>query len=241
MFPPTITSATSSPSRRTWTSSFASSSTVRASNPNSCEPIRASPESFSRTRVNGTASLTDRVPGVIEELDPALLQVLRSGAGRLVRPVPRLLGQHGLAEEFLVQLAFDDFLADVLGLAEDLFGMREDLALGVDELLRDLVAAPVRRPCEREMQREAAADLGIAAARLHHRADLVRRRVHVRRDRLAAGRLHALCADDLDVLTELRSELDALGFERLSIAAFEHGRQDFLGVGEKVVVVRDGL
>src|SRR5229473_1422898 len=110
MFPPPITSAISRPSRRTWTSSFASSSTVRASNPNSCEPIRASPESFSRTRLNATTSLTDRVPGVVEELDPALLQVLSDGPGRLVRPVPRLLGEHGLAEELLVQLALDDLL-----------------------------------------------------------------------------------------------------------------------------------
>src|SRR6476620_11614932 len=112
MFPPPITSATSSPSRRTWTSSFASSSTVRASNPNSCEPIRASPESFSRTRLNATgSSLTDRVPGVVEELDAALLQVLRDRPGRLIRAVPRLLGQHGLAVELLVQLALDDLLA----------------------------------------------------------------------------------------------------------------------------------
>src|SRR6478672_3406880 len=243
MFPPPITSATSSPSRRTWTSSFASSSTVRASNPNSCEPIRASPESFSRTRLNATttSSLTDRVPGVVEELDPALLQVLRDRPGRLVRPVPRLLGQHGLAVELLVQLALDDLLAHVLGLAEHLVGMRKDLALGVDELLRDLVAAPVGGPCEREMQREAAPDFRIAAARFHHCTDLVRRRVHVRRDRLIAVCLHALRPDDLDVLTELCSELDALGFERFRVAAVEDGRQDLLRIREEVVVVRDGL
>ena len=47
---------------------------------------------------------------------PLLLQVLRDRPGRLVGAVPRLLRQHRLAEEPLVQLALDDLLADVLGL-----------------------------------------------------------------------------------------------------------------------------
>ena len=87
-------------------------------------------------------------------------QILRNGAGRLVRPVPRLLGQHRLAEEPLVQLALDDLLAHVLGLREHLFRLREDLALGVDELLRDLVPRAVGRPGERQVQRQAAGGRG---------------------------------------------------------------------------------
>src|SRR3954462_9779042 len=100
MLPPPITSAISSPFARTSTSSRASWSTVSASRPYSREPIRASPESFSRTRLNPIA-LRDGVPGVIEKLDAALLQVLRDRARRLVRAVPRLLGENGFAEELL--------------------------------------------------------------------------------------------------------------------------------------------
>src|SRR5262249_54827318 len=139
MLPPPITSASSSPSARTSTSSCASWSTVTASRPYSRGPIRASPESFSRTRLKPIARLRDCVPGVVEELDPLLLQVLRDRARRLVGAVPRLLAQHGLAVEALVELPLDDLVAHVLGLREHLVRPREDLALGVDELLGDLV------------------------------------------------------------------------------------------------------
>src|SRR4029077_7225609 len=116
MFPPPITSASSSPFTRTSTSSRASWSTVAASRPYSREPMRASPESFSKTRLKPTlSSLRDCVPGVVEELDPLLLQVLRDGPGRLVGPVPGLLREDGLAEETLVELALDDLVADVVG------------------------------------------------------------------------------------------------------------------------------
>src|SRR6478609_8208574 len=100
MFPPPITTATSSPPARSW----ASSSTVCASRPKSAEPMRASPETFSRTRLNANVPLPDRVPGVVEELDALLGEVLADGRGRLVGAVPRLLRQHGLAVELLVQL-----------------------------------------------------------------------------------------------------------------------------------------
>src|SRR4051794_24969187 len=152
MLPPPITSATSSPSARTSTSSRASPSTVAASRPYSRGPIRASPESFSRTRSKPTPALRDGVPGVVEELDAALLQVLRHGARRLVGAVPGLLGQDRLAEEPLVELSLDDLLADVLGLRQDLLRVREDLPLRVDELLRDLVPRAVRRPRERQVK-----------------------------------------------------------------------------------------
>src|SRR4249919_2177997 len=112
MLPPPITSAISSPPDRTRMSSQARSSTVRASSPNSPGPIRASPDSFSRTRLKGT--LGDGVPGVVEELDPVLGEILRDRAGCLIGPVPRLFPQHGLSEEPLVQLALDDLLANVL-------------------------------------------------------------------------------------------------------------------------------
>ena len=53
MFPPPITTESSGPPVRTATSSRASVSTVAASMPYSRVPIRASPESFSRTRLKG--------------------------------------------------------------------------------------------------------------------------------------------------------------------------------------------
>src|SRR6058998_1804043 len=105
MLPPPITTAISSPLARASTSSCATCSTVCASRPYSCEPIRASPESFRRTRLKPTRPLGDCVPGVVEQLDPVLLQVLGHGAGGLVRAVPGLLHQHRLAVEPLVQLA----------------------------------------------------------------------------------------------------------------------------------------
>src|SRR6476620_11506593 len=138
MFPPPITSASSRPFTRTSTSSCASASIVAASRPYSRRPMRASPESFSRTRLKPTWCLRDGVPGVVEELDPALLQILRHRPGRLVGAVPRLLGQDGLAVEALVELTLDDLVANVLGLREHLLRPREDLALGVNELLRHL-------------------------------------------------------------------------------------------------------
>src|ERR671931_2503678 len=103
-----------------------------------------SPESFSSTRPNAGAAgaaagwttasmLGDGVPGVVEQLDPALLQHLRDRARRLVGAVPLLLGQHRLGVEPLVQHPLDDPLADVLRLRLDLVRILEDLALGLDE------------------------------------------------------------------------------------------------------------
>ena len=157
-------------------------------------------------RTAGCAS-ADRVPGVVEQLDAVLGQVLADRRRRLVGAVPRLLGQHGLAEEPLVQLALDDLLAHVLRLREHLVRVREDLALGVDELLRHLVARAVRRPGEGQVQREAARRLAgrrPSCARARRPCSPARGR---RCDRCSPSRrLHALRADDLDVLAELRGE-----------------------------------
>src|SRR6476646_2380917 len=233
MLPPPITIATSSPPERTSTSSRATLSTVGASRPYSCEPIKASPESFSRTRLKATLVRGNRVPGVVEELHSALGEVLAGRRGRLVGAVPRLLGENCLAVELLVQLALDDLLADVLGLREHFVGVREDLALGVDELLGDLVARAVGRPGERQVQREAARRRGIAALGAHERADLVRWTVHVRREHLAVTGFHPLRADDLNVLAELGRQIDALLFEIGGIAAAEHGLEHPLRVVEE--------
>src|SRR6476660_4135122 len=241
MFPPPITTATSRPPARSWASSLASSSTVCASRPKSAEPMRASPETFSRTRLNANVPLPDRVPGVVEELDTLLGEVLADGRGRLVGAVPRLLREHGLAVELLVQLPFDDLVAHVLRLRLHLVGVGEDLALRVDELLRDLRARAVRRAGERQVQGETARDGGVAALRAHERADLVRRPVHVVREYLVAIGLHPLRARDLDVLAEPGCELHALVLERRRIAAVEHGAQHLLGVREEIVVVRHRL
>src|SRR4051794_8009876 len=126
MLPPPITRAISRPSARTSTSSSASRSIVPASRPYSSGPMRASPESFSRTRLKPIGRrLRDRVPGVVEKLDPLFLQVLRDRSRRFVAAVPRLLGQDRLAVEPLVQLTFDDLLAHVLRLRQHLFRVRQ--------------------------------------------------------------------------------------------------------------------
>src|SRR6476661_1949265 len=190
MLPPPITIATSSPSERTSTSSRASVSTVCASRPYSRGPIRASPESLSRTRLKATLVRGDRVPGVVEQLHALLGEVLAGRRSRLVGAVPRLFGEDCLAVELLVQLALDDLLADVLRLRLHLFGVREDLALGVDELLRNLVARAVRRAGEGQVQREAARGGGVAALGAHERADLVGGAVDVGPQQLAVARLH---------------------------------------------------
>src|SRR5580765_7793078 len=111
MLPPPITRASSRPSDRTSTSSCASVSIVCSSSPNSRPPIRASPESFRRTRVKAIrCGLSDRVPGVVDELDTAVREVLVDAPGELVGAVPGLLAEDGLAVEALVQLSLDDLL-----------------------------------------------------------------------------------------------------------------------------------
>src|SRR5581483_4529024 len=234
MLPPPITSATSSPSPRTSTSSRASVSTVWASRPYSDEPMRASPESFSRTRRNaarcfrcGSAATRSRygVPRVVAQLDPLLLEEAPDRVGRLVGAVPRLLGEHRLAEELLVQHALDDLVAHPFRLALHLVRVQEDLALGLDELRGNLVAGPVGRARERQVEREAPRDLRIAAGRGDDRTDLVGEAVHVVREHGAVVGREAVRADDLNVLAQLRSELHALLLEpgdRL-LAALLHG------------------
>src|SRR5579885_943624 len=251
MLPPPLTSAISSPSARTPTSSRASRSTVSSSRPYSRGPIRASPDSFSRTRRNaagacleaGAANSADRVPGVVEQLDAALPEHVADRGGRLVRAVPGLLHQHRLAVEALVEHALDDLLTHVLGLALHLVGALEDLALGLDQLRRHLVAAAVGGLREREVQGEAARRGRVAALRPHEGADLVGRCVRVRRERLAVAGRHPLRPDHLDVLAELRGELHPPLLEAGGglLAALVHGAQDVLCVREELLVVRDRL
>ena len=216
MFPPPITSASSSPFARTSTSSVASSSIVRgveAVLPRAHEGLAGE---LQQDAVEAHSTLATR------------LRTRRSRGARsrcsfrycATVPVDSSARyhvcsvEHRFAEEALVELALDDLLADVLGLREHLFRLREDLALGVDELLRNFVPRAVRRAREGQVQREAARRSRVAALCAHDRADLVRRRVDVEGDRLAVRRLHALRADDLDVLAELRSERDPLVLER---------------------------
>ncbi len=169
-------------------------------------------------------------------------QVFRDRARRLVRPIPRLLGQHRFAVELFVQLALDDLLADVLRLREDFFRVGEDLALGVNQLLRHLVPRSVGGACEREVQRKAAGRRGVSALRANECADLVRRAVHVVRQRLAVARLHPLGSGDLDVLAQPRGELDAPWLElRGAPRRRRTRRQHLLGKRAELLVLRDGL
>src|ERR1700693_4702625 len=111
MLPPPITSASPTPVACTSTSSRASVSTVGASRPNSAVPISPSPESFSSTRWKAdalralgwaaTIGSAERVPDVVDELEPTLLERLGDGEARLVDP--GLLAEHRFREEALVQ------------------------------------------------------------------------------------------------------------------------------------------
>src|SRR5204863_5048805 len=94
----------------------------------------------------------ERVPGVVDELEATLLERLLDGERGVVDP--RLLLEHRLRVEALVEHALDDLLTDVLGLRADLVRVLEDLALGGDELGGDLVTSRVGRPGERDVRRQ---------------------------------------------------------------------------------------
>src|SRR5581483_9744169 len=191
--------------------------------------------------VNGDSRhLADRVPLEVDELEAAPVERLRDRQARVVDP--RLLLEHGLGEETLVEHALDDLLTDVLGLALDLVAVREDLALGGDELPRNLGARSVRGAAERDVQRQLACDAGLASPDLEEDADLPRR-MDVGDERLASLAPQAARADDLDVLAEAAGELDPALLEDVErvLAAVVHLAQDVLGELAEVLVLRDGL
>src|SRR5829696_78369 len=159
MLPAPATIASSTP--RDWmsTSSSAIDSIVARSMPYCLGPISASPESFSRIRPNAgaasgvatAASGSGSVIGSAREREPLELEHLGARLGqrlsdRLPGVVdPRLLRQDAGGEEALVQHPLDDLFARLLRLRLHLVGVRVDLALGLDDVFRDVLAAhPLR-------------------------------------------------------------------------------------------------
>src|SRR3954453_15526885 len=156
MFPAPTTSAISTPRLATPCPWAASPSTRSRAVPYSRPPIRASPDSFSRTRLNAGSSDTARTivmrallahhePGetrdahVLARLGRDLRpQVLDRLALVAVRAHMLLLEQRDLLRP-LLELALDDPLDDVVGLAILTGLCFEDLPLGLECLRVDVV------------------------------------------------------------------------------------------------------
>src|SRR5439155_16338161 len=100
---------------------------------------------------------TEREPGVVDELEAPLLERLPDGQSGVVDP--RLLLEHRLPVEALVEHALDDLLTDVRRLRAHLLRVLEDLALRPDEVGRDLLTRRVGRPRKSDVHRELARQL----------------------------------------------------------------------------------
>src|SRR5215207_4854664 len=161
MLPAPTTRATSTPLSTTSRTSCATALTRSASVPYSSEPIRASPESFSRTRLKtGSATAAGSLFADDEPGEPGDHDVL-AGARRERLPelLDRLALVHVGADVLLLEqgdflrplrdLALDDLLDHVLGLAL-LGGLGgEHLALSLPGLLGDLLGGHVVRDARR--------------------------------------------------------------------------------------------
>src|SRR4051812_38701631 len=148
MLPAPSTIATSVPRSRTRAICSAMAASLAGSVPKSSEPIRASPESFSRTRPN-FGSAANLEPG--EALDHDVLAGLRRELGaQLLDRLPAmlvgidvlLLEEHDLLEP-LAQLALRRALARLLGHVLHL--AHRDAQLLGSEVLGDLLLGDVQR------------------------------------------------------------------------------------------------
>src|ERR671922_34227 len=243
MFPAPTTIAIWTPP--SWTSliSRAIRSTSRRSRPYSCSPISASPESFRSTRPKtGRAPFPSTRKGVTDEVEHLGVLLVQRLPDRRAVVDPFLVEQHVLAEEALAEHSLDDLVAHLLGLRLDLLRALEDIPLRPELLGRNLVPRRVARRRERDVHCQLARQLR-RAANLHEHADLVRRRVHVRADRLVALTLEAGRAAHGDVLADLADELDALVLELLRgvWAVALDGLEDPLGESEELLVLRHRL
>src|ERR671923_40381 len=243
MFPAPTTIAISTPRSCTSLISRAIRSTSRRSRPYSCSPISASPESFRSTRPKtGRAPFPSTRKGVTDEVEHLGVLLVQRLPDRRAVVDPFLVEQHVLAEEALAEHSLDDLVAHLLGLRLDLLRALEDIPLRPELLGRNLVPRRVARRRERDVHRQLARQLR-RAANLHEHADLVRRRVHVRADRLVALTLEAGRAAHGDVLADLADELDALVLELLRglWAVALDGLEDPLGESEELLVLRHRL
>src|SRR5258708_27651213 len=243
MLPPPTTIAISTPSLWTATTSSAIAASVSASMPVRRPPINASPESFRRMRlylgrapsVIG-ASLLHIRHDFSREVVAALLDSLTQFVARkprdrvraagvfagglevaadalLVVADVRLLEQAGLAVK-LLHLAGDHLLDDVLGLAGFRGHIARDLALGVEVLLRDVLAPDEARLGRRDVHGNVARDFCRAIAlvvrdQLGHDADFSAG-VDVRSDRGVGRGLVAHETADRHLLPDFRDDVRGL-------------------------------
>ena len=157
---------------------------------------------------------------------------------------PRLLDEHLLGEEALVQHSLDDLLTRLLGLRLHLVRVRVDLPLGSDDLIGNVLAADPACPWGGgDVHGELARNLVRAAPNLHEHAELVRRRVRVAVDDGAVDGLKPCRPRDDNVLAELGRKLLAFLVELLDgVGALPlHGLEHLDREGEELLVVRDRL
>src|SRR5581483_4983433 len=253
MFPAPITSATSRPRRCTAAISLAIDSTWAPSTPYARSPIRASPESFRRTRdvpkaAFGTsrAVVATRLACQRDALEFHHLgaRVGEGLADRLRRVVdPLLVVQHLRRVEALVQHPLDDLVLRLLGLALQLVRVAVDVELGGDDLLRDVVAADPLRRRGGDVHRHLPTEVVVAAPQLDEHPELVRRGMGVALDDAALDLLEPCRRHDHDVLAEPGRELLSLLLEALlgPDAALPDGVEHLLREREELVVVGDRL
>src|SRR5215211_2368554 len=244
MFPAPTTIAISTPCPWSSAISAAMRSTSWRSRPYSLSPIRASPESFSSTRLNAGLPFRSACKGValvLEHLELVLVERLRDSLAGVVDPL--LVGQDALAEEALREHALDDLVAVLLGTRLHLRQLGEDLTLRRQVVLGDLAARRIHRCGEGDVHRQQARDL-CRALRPDEDANLVRRRVDVCRKRFVAVLLlePAGAAHD-DVLADLSHELLALVLQLVDGVGtlLLDGVQGLLSKGEELLVLRDRL
>src|ERR1700722_3263297 len=179
MLPAPTTIATSTPWPRTSLTCRATLATRAGSVPNSSEPISASPDSFNRIRLNAEAisaaayplAFTANGQGLLAYREPrkaADHDVLAGRGGQLVAQlldglavelgvVHLLLEQHDRLIP-RVELAGDDFVADVVGLVGGF--LLVDPRLGVAHVVGHVVAADVLDARRRgDLQRDVAREL----------------------------------------------------------------------------------
>src|SRR6478735_8870608 len=147
----------------------------------------------------------------LEHLSACVSEHLADGLRAVVDPL--LLGEDVRPEEALVEHPFDDLLTRLLRLLLHLVGVGEDLALGRDGVLGDVLPGDPLRARGCDVHRELAPEVVAAAAYVHDHAELVRRRVRVGGDAAAVDCLEAGGSGDSDVLAQLRGQLDAFLFE----------------------------
>src|SRR3954452_8608866 len=178
----------------------------------------------------------------LEHLGALLPEHVSDGLRGLVDP--RLVDEHLLGEEALVQHPFDDLLTRLLGLRLHLVGVRVDLPLSCDDLVGDVLAAdPARGGRSGDVHGQLAGNLVRAAANLDQAPELVRRRVRVPVDDGAVDGLEASRSGDDDVLAELAGPLLPLLVElRRGIGAVAlHSLEQLGGESAEPLVVRDRL